>query len=68
MVGIFEVDLEGWVGKTGDTDEYSFYDPDRPEEHRHHDIGSDLAIAAKYNTSVYLFGFATMDDDYNKIM
>ena len=30
--------LERCIGRTTDTDEYEFYDPDRPEEHRHHDI------------------------------
>ena len=54
--GIFDdfesKDVERHVGVTSDTDEYVFYHPDRPEEHRHQDIGSDLRITAKYDIAV----------------
>ena len=52
--------------RTTDTDEYAFYDPDRPEEHRHHDNVSDVEITAKYDTAVDFSGFTMNDDDCNK--
>ena len=32
--------LDRCVGKSTDKSEYAFYNPDRPKEHRHHDIRS----------------------------
>ena len=61
-------DLEQYVGKTSDTHENAFCDPDRHEEHRHLDIGSDLGIIIKYSEPVDFPGFTMTDDDYNKIM
>ena len=49
-------------------DEYAHYDPDRPEEHRHHDVGSDVGITAKYNTAVDFSDFILAYADYNKII
>ena len=30
-----------------DKDEYGFFDPDRPEEHRQYDIGHDMGLGQK---------------------
>ena len=60
--------LERYVGRAY-MDEYVFYDPDGPEKHRHHDIGSHMGITANYDTVVDISSFTmTGDDDYNKLM
>ena len=61
-------DLEQHIDISSDTEEYIFYDLDRPEEHRHHDIGSDLGITTKYIMTVNVSGFTATDGNYNKVV
>ena len=61
-------DLDRYVSRTTDTDEYAFYYPDRPEKCSHHEIGSDMGITARYDLAFDFFGFTVTDDDYSKFM
>ena len=45
-------DFKQYVGRTTDTDEYSFYGPDRHVEHTNQDTGNYIGITAKYDTAV----------------
>ena len=33
-------------------DDYGFFDPDRPQEHKQYDIGYDMGLGEKYATEV----------------
>ena len=35
---------------TVDTDDYGFFDPDRPQQHRQYDIGYDMGLNVRYTT------------------
>ena len=35
-----------------DKDDYRFFDPDRPQEHRQYNIGHDMSVGEKYATEV----------------
>ena len=61
-------DIEKHIGRTTITGKYAFYDPERPEKHRHYDIGSAMGITVKYDTAVDFSGFTMTGDNYNKIM
>ena len=51
-----------------DKDEYGFFDPDRPEEHRQYDIGHDMGMGQKYTTKVHASHCEMTDQEYLQIM
>ena len=49
-------------------DDYTLYDPDRPEDHRQHDIRCDMGITIKCNTEMDCTHFKMTSDDYSNIV
>ena len=51
-----------------DKDDYGFFDPDRPEEQRHYDIGHDMGMGEKYATEVNCSTAPMPDEEYVELM
>ena len=51
-----------------DKDEYGFFDPDQPQEHRHYDIGNDMGFEENYATEVDCSTTPIADEEYTKLM
>ena len=51
-----------------DKDEYGFFYPDRPEEHRTYDIRHDMGMGQKYTTEVHASHCEMTDQEYLQIM
>ena len=58
--------LETNVGKTIHIDEYTLFNPHRPEEKWQHDTGHNRGSTTKYDSAVDCKGFRMTDNDYNK--
>ena len=50
------------------TDEYGFFDPDRPEEHTKHDLANDMGQTCTYQTQVDYSGTKMTDSEYIQLM
>ena len=49
-------------------DDYGFFDPDRPQEHKQYDIGYDMGLGEKYTTQVDCSTVTMRDEEYTQLM
>ena len=61
-------DIDERRAVTTDADDYGFFYPDRPQEHRQYDIGYDMGLNVRYATEVDCSCGTMQNKEYERLM